>query len=597
VHPAGPLAGQEGGAMPETVAVLDSVSYKYPRSENFVLSNISLQIGQGEFLGFIGPTGAGKTTLCLTLNGIVPQFFGGRFFGSVHIGDMDTLDHPISAMAGRVGQVFEDPETQLIATSVENEIAFALENLLVPRDEILRRIPRVLEMVRLDGNEKKHPAELSGGQKQRLAIAAALAVQPNLLVLDEPTSQLDPVGAQEVFATVRELNKELGMTIVMASHAAEEMAEYADRLALLSHGEIVQTGTPDQMYSQVALLSQNDMRPPQVASTFYSICQHSTPLPSIPVRMAEGDQMLAFTYHSCGLHPPAVEEKPAARHDQPLLSLRDLQHVYPDGTAALHGVSLDIHQGEYVLIIGQNGAGKSTLVKHFLNLLQPTAGQVLVDGVETSKLSVSQLARRIGYVAQNPDNQIFNPTVGDEVSFALRNLDYSAEEVEARTVESLTNMGLMDVRQAHPLSLPKGDRARVVIAAILAMKPEIIIFDEPTTGQDFRGSRYILDISRQLHQMGKTVIVITHHLYLMPEYAERVIVMGKGTLLLDAPIRQAYHNVELLNSTYLAPPQAVLLTRELSQISGQALPKLLTPDEVAACFTPCANGGKSHGNA
>jgi energy-coupling factor transport system ATP-binding protein len=260
-----------------------------------------------------------------------------------------------------------------------------------------------------------------------------------------------------------------------------------------------------------------------------------------------------------------------------------LKHTYPDGTKALQGVSLDVREGEYVLIVGQNGAGKSTLVKHFLSLLQPTEGTVKVDGVDTKDLSVSELARRIGYVAQNPDNQIFSATVGEEVSFALRNLGYSKEVVEARTVESLEAMGLLAARDAHPLALPKGDRARVVIAAILAMRPEIIIFDEPTTGQDFRGARFILDVSRKLHQMGKTVIVITHHLYLMPEYAERVIVMGKGTISLDAPIREAYHQVQLLRSTFLSPPQAVLLAQHLSREDGRDF-KLLTPSEVADCF-------------
>lgn len=582
--------------MSEIIAALDDVSYMYPRSQHPVLSNISLQIYRGEFLGFIGPTGAGKTTLCLSLNGVVPQFFGGRFFGSVHVADLDTLDHPISALAGHVGQVFQDPETQLIATSVENEIAFALENLLVPREEILARIPRVLEMVRLEGTEKKHPAELSGGQKQRLAIAAALAVQPSLLVLDEPTSQLDPVGSQEVFATVRELNKELGMTIVMSSHAAEEMAEYADRLVLLSQGEIMATGTADEIYSQVDLMIKNDLRPPQVASTFYSICQRGAVLPEIPVRMDEGTLALRKLYGQCQVHPPESLPQPRQPSGEPLLSVQNLRHVYPDGTEALHGVSLDVYGGEYVLIIGQNGAGKSTLVKHFLNLLKPTEGAVKIDGVDTSQFSVNELARRIGYVAQNPDNQIFNATVAEEVSFALNNLGFSKEEVEQRTTESLENMGLQEARDRHPLSLPKGDRARVVIAAILAMKPEIIIFDEPTTGQDYRGAQYILNISRQLHAMGKTVIVITHHLYLMPEYAERVIVMGKGTLLLDAPIRQAYYDVELLRSTYLTPPQAVLLTHELVRMRGQPMPPLLTPEELAACFV-CSSDGGSHGNA
>nr|MBC7244483.1 ATP-binding cassette domain-containing protein [Chloroflexota bacterium] len=567
----------------EPIAVLDKVSYLYPRSQRLALYDISLEIYRGEFLGLIGPTGAGKTTLCLTLNGIVPQFYGGRFFGKVTVAGLDTLDHPISTLAQHVGMVFQDPETQLIATSVENEIAFALENLCVPRDEIRRRIPLVLEAVRLEGMEHKHPHELSGGQKQRLAIAAALAMQPDLMVLDEPTSQLDPIGAEEVFATVRKLNKEIGMTIVMASHAAEEMAEHADRIALLFDGHIIAVGAADEIYSQIELLYKHYLRPPQVSETFYMIGQRGGYLAKLPVRMNEGATALTALRKQCVVKASENSYTLLPRSGEPLLSVKELKYIYPDGTQALHGVSLDIYEGEYVLIIGQNGAGKTTLVKHFLNLLQPTEGMVKVAGMDVRELAVSELARRIGYVAQNPDNQIFSTTVGEEVAFALRNLGYSKEEVETRTVESLEAMGLLAVRDAHPLSLPKGDRARVVIAAILAMKPQVIIFDEPTTGQDFRGARFILDVSRKLHQMGKTVIVITHHLYLMPEYAERVIVMGKGTILLDAPIREAYHQVDLLRSTFLSPPQAVLLAKQLGHEDGRDL-KLLTPKEVANCF-------------
>jgi energy-coupling factor transporter ATP-binding protein EcfA2 len=574
----------------DPILTLDKVSYMYPRSTEPVLRDISLQIRRGEFLGLIGATGAGKTTLCLALNGIVPQFYGGRFFGRATVAGLDTLEHPVSELAQHVGAVFQDPETQLISTSVENEIAFALENLQVPREEIQLRIPRVLDAVRLSGTERKHPHELSGGQKQRLAIAAALAMQPDLLVLDEPTSQLDPVGAEEVFTVVRELNHELGMTIVMASHAAEEMAEYADRIALLSAGRLVTVGQPAEIYAQVDLLQEHSLRPPQVAQTFYSIRQNGLPIRDVPVRLQPALAALDTIRDQFEpVLPQAPPEPPTG--EEALLWVRNLQHVYPDGTEALRGISLDVRKGEYVLIVGQNGAGKTTLVKHFLSLLRPTAGTVAVGGTDTRQLPVSALAQRIGYVAQNPDDQIFNSTVGDEVAFALRNLRYPAQEVEARTVEGLQSMGLLEVRGQHPLSLPKGDRARIVIAAILAMKPDTLIFDEPTTGQDFRGAQYILDISKQLHQMGKTIIVITHHLYLMPEYAERVIVMGKGTILLDAPIREAYHQVELLRSTFLNPPQAVLLARHIGRWDGRDLP-LLTPREVADCFVDSRPQGR-----
>ena len=244
---------------------------------------------------------------------------------------------------------------------------------------------------------------------------------------------------------------------------------------------------------------------------------------------------------------------------------------------------MNIYEGEYCLIIGKNGAGKSTLVKHFLNLLQPTKGRVTIRGKDTKYLSVSDLAKSIGYVAQNPDNQIFSMTVEEEVAFALNNVGYDKKQIDKKVTQTLEEMGLLQQRKEHPLSLAKGDRSRIIIAAILAMEPDIIIFDEPTTGQDYQGSRAILEVSRQLHKMGKTVIVITHHLYLMPDYAERVIIMGKGTVLLDAPIREAYHQTDLLKATYLKPPQAVLLSQTLSQLNNENYP-FLTPNEIAECF-------------
>ncbi|MGB7414303.1 MAG: energy-coupling factor transporter ATPase [Thermosynechococcaceae cyanobacterium] len=565
----------------DAIATLKNVYYLYPKSTTPVLQDISLEIYKGEFLGIIGPTGAGKSTLCLALNGIVPQFYGGRLFGHISITGKDTLSYPISDLAQHVATVFEDPEIQLTATSVENEIAFALENLRVPAAEIRARIPRVLEAVRLSGTEAKHPQDLSGGQKQRLAIASALALQPDLLILDEPTSQLDPVGAEEVFATVKHLNQTLGITVVMVSHAAEEMATYADRLALLADGSLQAIGTPSEIYGQFVPLQTLGLRPPQVTQTMTQI--NDLDLPHMPVTLPEGLKALEKLTQQRDLSPPPKFEQSSPRTDPPQISVQNLSHTYADGTQALADISLDIFAGEYLLIAGQNGAGKSTLVKHFLNLLKPTSGTVMLGQQSTTQLKMSELARRIGYVAQNPDHQIFNSTVEKEVTYALRNLGYDSGTIQQRANDSLAAMNLLAERQAHPLSLPKGDRARIVIAAILAMEPEIIILDEPTIGQDDRGAKAILEVSQQLHEMGKTLIVITHHLHLMPDYAERVIIMGQGTILLDTSLREAYHQTDSLKSTFLAPPQAVLLAQHLSHLTGQPY-SLLTPAEVASCF-------------
>ncbi len=571
-------------AAADDVAVLEQVSYRYPTGTSCVLRDVSLRIRRGEFLGLVGATGAGKSTLCMALNGIVPQFYGGRFWGRVLIDGVDTVEQPIAQLAHHVGQVFEDPETQLIATSVENEVAFALENLRVPRDEMRLRISEVLELVRLSHVRKKAPQDLSGGQKQRLAIAAAIATRPKLLVLDEPTSQLDPVGAFEIFATVRELNRKLGMTVVLVSHAAEELAECADRIALLAEGQLLTVGTPGQVYGDVERLLAQQVRPPQVTATFHLLRGADREPGPLPTRLAEANKLIPSLQPRLA-EVSALPTPPSRATARPLLTAENVHHTYADGTAALKGVSLSIREGEYVVIVGQNGAGKSTLVRLFMKLLSPTAGHLRAGDQDLAALSVSDLARRIGYVAQNPDHQIFCATVEEEVAFALRHLGHGRDEIEARTSESLRAMGLLSARRLHPLSLPKGDRARVVVAAVLAMQPEALIFDEPTTGQDYRGARYILDLTRSLHQAGKTVVVITHHLYLMPDYAERVVVMGSGTVLLDAPIRTAFHSIEVLRRTFLAPPQAVLLARELDAQLKRG-PQLLTPQEIAAHYQP-----------
>ncbi len=579
-------AGSKAPATDDDVAVLEQVSYQYPTGTGCALRDVSLRIRRGEFLGLVGATGSGKSTLCMALNGVVPQFYGGRFWGRICVDGLDTLEQPIARLAHHVGQVFEDPETQLIATSVENEVAFALENLRVPRDEMRLRISEVLELVRLSHVRKKAPQDLSGGQKQRLAIAAAIATRPKLLVLDEPTSQLDPVGAFEIFATVRELNRKLGMTVVLVSHAAEELAECAERIALLAEGQLVTVGTPGQVYGDVKRLLSHHVRPPQVTMTFHLLGPAAVPSGALPTRLAEASKLLPTLQPKTTevAPPPTPPVRTAAR---PLLTAENVHHTYADGTSALKGVSLSIREGEYVVIVGQNGAGKSTLVRLFMKLLSPTSGHLRVGDEDLSKLQVSDLARRIGYVAQNPDHQIFCPSVEEEVAFALRQLGHSPDEVEERTTESLRSMGLLSARRQHPLSLPKGDRARVVVAAVLAMQPEALIFDEPTTGQDYRGAQYILDLTRTLHRAGKTVVVITHHLYLMPEYAERVVVMGSGTVLLDAPLRAAYHSVDVLRRTFLTPPQAVLLARELEAQSKRGQP-LLTPQEIAAHYEVAA---------
>lgn len=570
--------------MSSIISVKD-LSYRYEVSGELVLKDICFEIPQGEFVAVMGPSGAGKTTLCLALNGIIPNFFGGRFYGQVSVLGRDTLELSVAELAQNIGMVLQDPEMQLVTNTVEDEIAFGLENVSVPTDEIRSRIDEVLRVVRLVGYEAKHPAALSGGQKQRLAIAAALALRPKVMVLDEPTSQLDPIGAEEVFSVIRELNEKLDMTVLLVAHDSERVAEYADRVLLINEGRVAADCLPGEFFQNIELQSQVAVRPPQVTDFYSRINRNVRPIPTLPTclrpaveKMRELWPVLPFRPK---LYPETDSHGPGG--GEPIISVKDLHFTYPDGTEALTGVSLDIHKGECVAIIGQNGGGKSTMVKHFVRLLTPTSGEVKIFGKNVSEYTISELAQRIGFVYQNPDAQIFCKTVEEEVRFGPTNQLTDPQEIDRRVLAALEGMDLLHLKDEHPLALSKGDRERVAVAAVLAMEPEVLIFDEPTTGQDMAGSMHIMQMIRRLNQEGRTIIIITHHLHLLPSYTERIVLLGDGQILLDAPIRKAFNELELLRETYLTPPQIVEFVREMAQMGNTNL-NALTVEEAAGMF-------------
>ena len=571
--------------MADDIIVIKDFSYKYPGAQDFVLKDLNLQVQRGEFLGVMGPTGAGKTTFCLALNGIVPHFYGGDFYGSVTVAGLDTVKHPTYQLAQHVGMVFQDPEIQLTAPTVAGEVAFALENIKTPAGEIKRRISEALRAVRLEGIEDRHPHQLSGGQKQRLAIAAALALRPEVMVFDEPTSQLDPVGANEVFAIVRELNRTQGITIILVSHASEEVAEYADRVMLLAGGQLLAEAPPPAFFQNLDLLRPHDVRPPEVTHAFQAAFRSSRHVAALPVTLREALLQYDSIKPHLSFQPVTYPDgRMPAAPGEVVIQTRDLRYRYENGPEALQGISLDIHKGEYIAIVGQNGAGKSTLVRHFLHLITATSGQVNVLGREVTTYTVSELAQRIGYISQNPDNQIFCDSVRREVSFALKNLQFPPGEIEARVQAALQEMKLEWAADHHPLTLSKGDRSRIVIAAILAMNPEILIFDEPTTGQDYKGARAILDLTRELHQAGRTIVIITHHLYLLPGYAQRLVVMGKGQALLDTSLREGFYATDILRETFLTPPQVIQFAEAIQPPGGPVL-RPITAEELALAVT------------
>jgi energy-coupling factor transport system ATP-binding protein len=566
---------------------LTNVSYSYARSKKYALKDLNLRVEQGEFLAVMGENGAGKSTFCQILNGILPNSMGGRLKGKVLIQGLNTVETPISQLATKVAIVLEDPETQFFTSCVRSEIAFGPENLCVPVDEILERIKWALDVVRLSGFEDRLPTALSGGQKQRLAIAAGIAMRPSILVLDEATSQLDPVGVKEVLSVVKELNEKYGMTIVMATDHSEEVARVASHVVVIDSGKLVDEGTPRQIFANLDLFDKYMIRSPQVSQMGAQMVKAGIKLPVFPLSVEEGCQDLVELLGKKPAPNLTVEKSQndgqPAEQTEPVITVDHLDFVYqPMNVHAVQDVNFVVHRGEFVALIGQNGSGKTTVLKNLLGLLKPTSGKVIIAGLDTKEASVADLARHVGFVLQNPDQQLFAETVREEVSYGPKNLGLDAATIKERVAWALKEVGLEGREEDFPPALPKGDRAKVVIASALALDPEVIVLDEPTTGQDYRGCHQIMQIADSLHREGRTVVFVTHHMALVAEYAKRVIVMTGGKVLMDGKTEDVFSKPDVVREAYIIPPQITEL--------GQALPASLglpcTPLSVAQMVEP-----------
>jgi energy-coupling factor transport system ATP-binding protein len=545
----------------EVIRVRD-LWWRYELGQDWALKGIDLTVRRGEFLVIVGPSGAGKSTLCLTLCGMIPHFSRGYYRGEVVINGRETRQMKLSEITRKVGIVFQDPDTQFVTMSVEDEIAFPLENHGVPRQEMIERVRRTMEMTRILELKDKYPHELSGGQKQRVAIASILALEPEILILDEPTSDLDPVGKSEVFSMLAEL-KRAGRTIILVEHNTEEAAKYADRVVLLRDGKIIMEGPPRKVFEEVESIKSAGVYPPQVTELAYTLSTRYGVRGELPITLEECLEWLR-ELNARIVTPNRLERSPTGVKGESIISLKDVSYSYPDGTAALRDVNLEFARGEFAAIIGQNGSGKTTLLKHIVGLLRPTVGEVRIFGKKTSEMSIKEIATKVGYVYQNPDHQLFCQTVYEECAYGLRNLGLSEPEIRRRVGEILRRVGLQGLEKVDTFMLGKGQRQRLAIASTLVMSPEVIIVDEPTTGQDMSQSTSIMELLASLHREGRTVIIVTHNMRLVAEYAERVVVMQAGRVVLDGDVRTVFSQVEKLREALITPPQITQLGQLLS---------------------------------
>jgi len=535
-----------------------------------------------------GANGAGKSTLCYLLSGMIPNIYGGRRRGRVEVCGIDPWDHPINEIAQRCCMVLQDPEAQLFMPSLEMELAFGPANLGVPREEIMRRVEEALEVVGLKGLNRRNTNALSGGQKQRAALASVLTILPDLLVLDEPTSQLDPLGTKEVLEAIRNVREGHQVSILMTTHKTEEVMGLVDRCMVLKEGRVVALGPPEEVLSQVDLLEEAGVQPPTTARVFSAVSpwlpRGEALRPEADPDRAAGSLRRLLGAGALRLVPREVPESPGADAvGEPILQVQEVTFSYP-GTppvTALKEVSLDIRQGEFVGLIGQNGSGKSTLVKALVGLLRPQRGRILFKGEDLSRLSVGNIATRVGLVLQNPDYQLFSISAEREIAFGLENIGLAPERREERIHEVLEMVGLEHVRETFPFKLSFGDRRKLAVAAVLALGPEVLIMDEPTTAQDYRGRYLLAELAQRLRERDdRTIIMISHDMDLIARYADRLVVMYEGRVLLDGPTREVFREAEALRKTFLAPPTATQLAAGLA---SEGMPAdLLTVDELLA---------------
>jgi len=544
------------------------LTFHYGDASKPALQDVNLEVEDGEFVLVTGPSGCGKSSLCRCLNGLIPHFYGGKIAGGLEVQGLDVMKHTTKELATRVGMVFQDPENQLVAMDVEREIAFGLENLAFPKGVIAKRMEESLDTLGISGLRYRQVHELSDGEKQKVIIASVLALHPDVLVLDEPTSELDPKSAEEVLSVVQRLNDELGITVILVEHRLDRVVHLVDRMIVLDEGRIVADGNPRAVLSNCDIASLGAGVPP-IVRIVQRLRGNGVNVDGIPLTVKEGRSMLKEVFREAGGSELSQVE---SAHGKPVIEIDKLWHTYPEGPTALKNVSLRICQGEFVAIMGRNASGKTTLVKHINGLLKPTKGKVRVTGIDTQRATIAELARKVGFIFQNPNDHIFADTVEEEIVYILKNLGFDGAEIAVRVDETLEMFGLKEYRKQYPRSLSGGERQRVAVASVLVARPEVLILDEPTRGMEYRLKSELMRFLDGYSEKGNTVVLVTHDVETVAEYADRVILLSEGRVVVDGNKR------DVLSRALFFSPQ---INRLVQAFERYGIPNnILTVDEA-----------------
>ena len=565
----------------EPILELKNVSFQYGtnRSENtssvddntYALNRVNLKIYPGEFVGIIGPSGSGKTTLASLFSGAIPHHYSGELLGSVKIAGQDTKNLALTNIACLIGSVIQDIDAQMVAANVEDEILFGLENFGVPHDEIPNRIASSLETVGISDLRNRDLDTLSGGQKQKVAIAAILALKPKVLVLDEPTCALDPVSSRMIFSILQNLNKKFGITIVVIEQKVALLSEYCERLIVLSKGELVLDAPVSLALKDIDLLRKVGINYPRTTHLIKQLQDEQICNPAeLTVGVEETVNTIVKTLRTdysklsnsnnsnnaesvLESHKEAfIKANNSDNSNKPCLSINNVSFAYANGVKALKDVSFNANSGELIALIGRNGAGKTTITKIINGLLRPTEGSVAIDGIDTKSLRISQIAKYVSTLFQNPDRQLCKETVLEEVTLSCILIGQNEDEAKAHAMEIIDELELDS--KASPFMLSRGQRQMVALAATVVTNPKILLLDEPTCGLDYKECMRIMQVVERLRKNGCCVIMVCHDMEVVLDYATRLITINDGKLIIDGSAHDVFEKPEVCSAAALYPP-------------------------------------------
>ena len=547
-----------------SVITVEKLRYRYPHTKELALDGVDFSVEKGEFIGIIGENGAGKSTLSQAIMGLVPQFYKGAYGGKVMVDGLEAGKTPVAQLCGHVGLVFQNPFNQLSGAkdNVYEEVAFGMQNLGVPAEEMKKRVEEALKILDIWQCRDRNPFDLSGGQMQRVAIASVLVMRPDVMILDEPTSQLDPQGSDEVFQAVEKLTNS-GITILMIEQKIEKMAAYCDRILLLHKGKQIAFDTPQKVFSLKNLEEYGILAP-----AFTRICkaeQVTLPDGTYPVTVEEAAGVLKAKHGSVGNAGNAEDGKSVEKVgnvETEQFCIENLDFSYLADVPVIKALNMKLDKRP-TAIIGQNGAGKTTLVKLLKGLLKPVSGSIYFHGEDISGKTVAMLAGNVGYVFQNPDDQIFKYNVMDEILFGPLNIGMDPECAKKEAERALELTGLKGKEKENPYDLELYERKMTAIASVLAMDTDVLILDEPTIAQDWKGRQIIGGIIRSLAERGKLVIAILHDMDFVAENFERVIIMAHGQVLADGTAKEVFAQEEALQKARLQKPYVMQLCEAL----------------------------------